>query len=297
MYPPDEKGRYHYLARFGYCGKAFRGVIRQPNQYTVTDALLDCFRRLGTKRVGGLQFASRTDAEVHADENFASFYLREPLCSYFEPDHPLPTGLTYIQLHEIPKTVHARNLALSKHYEYLIKDNQENDVWASDNYWPIAVALDPYSLQQASKLISGHHNFRAFSAIRAPEINTHRKITVTTKSITLSDGTQEFTIAVSGESFLRKQVRIIVGSLAEIASGLMPIHHLKHVLDSEDRALAGPTAPARGLHLRRIFLQPGLHDTMHLVGHLGKCPELPSSSFQANQDKEEIVPPTSSLRP
>jgi tRNA pseudouridine38-40 synthase len=44
-------------------------------------------------------------------------------------------------------------------------------------------------------------------------------------------------------------VRAIVGTLVEIGRGRHPVEWMTHLLESCDRAGAGPTAPASGLFL------------------------------------------------
>jgi tRNA pseudouridine38-40 synthase len=47
-------------------------------------------------------------------------------------------------------------------------------------------------------------------------------------------------------------VRTVVGSLVEIGRGRRPPGWLVEVLESRDRAAAGPTAPPQGLALVRV---------------------------------------------
>jgi tRNA pseudouridine38-40 synthase len=47
-------------------------------------------------------------------------------------------------------------------------------------------------------------------------------------------------------------MRRIVGTVLEIGEGRKPIEHLDRVLRAKDKALAGPTAPAKGLFLIRV---------------------------------------------
>jgi tRNA pseudouridine38-40 synthase len=55
-----------------------------------------------------------------------------------------------------------------------------------------------------------------------------------------------------GTGFLRHQVRIVAGTLAEIGSGRRGREHLEQVLRARSRDAAGRTAPAEGLMLESI---------------------------------------------
>ena len=57
----------------------------------------------------------------------------------------------------------------------------------------------------------------------------------------------------SGNGFLYKQVRNMVGTLLKIGNGRMPVSQIKTVLESKNRDLAGPTAAGNGLYLKEII--------------------------------------------
>src|SRR5690606_27152393 len=61
-------------------------------------------------------------------------------------------------------------------------------------------------------------------------------------------------LRIEGDAFLRKMVRIIAGTLAEVGAGLRPSDELVDVLAARDRRRAGLTAPAKGLRLERVAL-------------------------------------------
>ena len=48
-------------------------------------------------------------------------------------------------------------------------------------------------------------------------------------------------------------VRIIVGTLLQVGMGKIDVEDVKRILESKDRNNAGPTAPAKGLILDRIY--------------------------------------------
>ncbi|MBL7222836.1 MAG: tRNA pseudouridine(38-40) synthase TruA, partial [Candidatus Brocadiae bacterium] len=59
-------------------------------------------------------------------------------------------------------------------------------------------------------------------------------------------------VTVTANGFLYNMVRAIVGTLIEIGSGKQPPEWVADLLQSRDRTLAGPTAPARGLCLLEV---------------------------------------------
>ncbi len=60
-------------------------------------------------------------------------------------------------------------------------------------------------------------------------------------------------ISLEADAFLRHMVRNIVGTLVEIGRGERLPEDMQAILDARDRRAAGPTAPAKGLFLEKIY--------------------------------------------
>lgn len=56
-------------------------------------------------------------------------------------------------------------------------------------------------------------------------------------------------LRVTGSGFLKNMVRCIAGTLVHIGNKKAPPELVEKLLATQERALAGPTAPARGLWL------------------------------------------------
>ena len=63
---------------------------------------------------------------------------------------------------------------------------------------------------------------------------------------------EELQLYFTGDGFLYNMVRILTGSLLEVGQGHRSPESLAEALQSKDRALAGPTAPAQGLCLWEV---------------------------------------------
>lgn len=74
-----------------------------------------------------------------------------------------------------------------------------------------------------------------------------------------------------GDGFLRKMVRNLVGTAADIALGRRPLSCVADALATRDRSKAGPTAPAAGLTMEAVF-----YDQAVLAAQLDTLRALPS---------------------
>jgi len=63
----------------------------------------------------------------------------------------------------------------------------------------------------------------------------------------------EIEFRIKGDGFLRGMVRALVGSLLWVANGRLSLERWAELLEGGDRGAAGPTAPAHGLALIRVF--------------------------------------------
>ena len=80
-----------------------------------------------------------------------------------------------------------------------------------------------------------------------------------TRTVTASHWRREgekviYTVAADG--FLYNMVRILVGTMLRVAERKFTPEEMPRILQAKDRRKAGPTAPACGLYLNRVFYDP-----------------------------------------
>jgi tRNA pseudouridine38-40 synthase len=68
----------------------------------------------------------------------------------------------------------------------------------------------------------------------------------------MEDGLRLIAIDLAASGFLRHMVRTIVGTLVLIGRGKLRSEQMTQILQSRDRAQAGPTAPPHGLYLMSV---------------------------------------------
>jgi tRNA pseudouridine38-40 synthase len=114
-----------------------------------------------------------------------------------------------------------------------------------DRAWWVHRQLDPERMQQASQCLLGKHDFSAFRASGCQASSPLREI----HSITVEKRDEWLWVTITANAFLQHMVRNIVGLLAAIGCGDVPVSQTGTVLESRDRRIGGVAAPAHGLTL------------------------------------------------
>jgi tRNA pseudouridine38-40 synthase len=104
-------------------------------------------------------------------------------------------------------------------------------------------------MRRAARLLEGEHDFASFC--RAPKDGSPTVRRLDRLSIRPSGEMLE--VRARAGSFLHQMVRSLVGTLVAVGEGRMEAEDMAEVLESRDRAAAGPVAPPAGLVLHRVL--------------------------------------------
>lgn len=248
------------LMTVAYDGTDYCGWQVQPNGKTIEGELNACLSDLlGEEiRVSG---ASRTDSGVHAFCNLAVFDTEAKMDAAkisYALNQRLPQDIKVRDSRQVGDDFHPRFVPTIKTYEYQIwNDTFPNPLY--DRYSHFSYySLDIEKMQEAAAHLKGEHDFKAFCSAGAQVESTVREITdikVYQKKMSEFDAVnfggsgRMIVIRVSGRGFLYNMVRIIAGTLIDVGRGAIEPSDICSMLESGDRGLAGPTAPAKGLVL------------------------------------------------
>ena len=243
------------LLTIAYEGTAYAGFQRQENALAIEEVLEDALRALTGEEIlliGG----SRTDAGVHAKGNVGVFDTASPIppekfC--FAVNKRLPEDIRIIRSEEVPPDFHPHRIPSVKTYEYRLLISSVPDPLRRSFVWHQYKRPDVEAMREAAAYLTGEHDFSAFCSAGSQVRDKVRKI----YSLETEEAADEVRIRVSGSGFLYNMVRIIVGTLLQAGLHRIPPEKIKLILNSRDRTLAGPTAPARGLTLLEYRFEGG----------------------------------------
>lgn len=142
----------------------------------------------------------------------------------------------------------ARFDALARTYEYLILNQPLRSAvlrrWTHHVHRPI----DDERLHEAAHALLGTHDFVAFCGVLPEFGGTER----TVQAIECERDGALVRLRIAADGFLHHMVRVVAGTLVEIATGRREVTDISVILDSCDRRRAGYTAPASGLFLAGV---------------------------------------------
>jgi tRNA pseudouridine38-40 synthase len=238
-----------------YHGAQFAGWAAQPGMRTVQGELESALERiLGTS--APLTVAGRTDAGVHAWGQVTSFDLdREPpdelgraLNSLTGPD------LAVLSAGPAADGFDARRDARSRTYCYRVLSGRVPNPFeaAVSLFWPHRV--DRGALASCGDALRGTHDFTAFTPTQTEHVRFERNIIRADwheKPAVLGEGTV-LELWIEADAFMRNMVRVLVGTMLEVAGGRRSLEDFESLLQGAPRERAGDTARARGLHLASV---------------------------------------------
>ena len=243
-----------YFAKIKYLGTNFHGFQVQPEKRTVQGELCSALA-LATGYPCKVTGCSRTDAGVHANE----FCITVECDGATVPADKLPvavarfmpTDLSLYYAEESSSEFHPRYDVISKEYLYKIKNERVYDPFLFGRAWFLPKPIDDKhiaKMQEAAEYLVGKHDFSAFMSPGSDVTDTVRNIFY----LTVEKSDTDINIRICADGFLYNMVRIIVGTLIEVAYDRMKPEEILYVLKTGDRRNAGMTAPPDGLYLNKV---------------------------------------------
>ena len=231
-----------------YEGTAFHGWARQPSLRTVEGVFRDALDTV-FPTWGELAVAGRTDAGVHATGQVASVDVDGgplPQWTAVALNSALPDDVAVLAAREAEPDFHARFSARARSYRYRVLAREQSAPFESKRalWWPRPVDLG--ALTAAAALLSGEHDFRAFT----PTETRHESFRRNVYSAMWEREGDRLDFTITAESFLRHMVRTLVGTMLELGEGAPDT--MRGLLDGRPRSDAGLKAPPWGLYLERV---------------------------------------------
>ena len=254
-----------FFLKVSYRGTRYSGSQTQQNALAIQDELekgMQTYFRIPVALTG----SSRTDAGVHALENFYHFDLDEtlvnPAHSWFKPDGEkrflynvnaiLPPDVAVLDIYRTKDDAHSRFDAVSREYHYFVY--REKDPFLEDRAYFFPYQLDLDAMREAAALLLSHADYASFAKRGAQHKTTLCRI----EESRWDESGHTFCYRVRGSRFLRGMVRGLVGTMLQVGRGKLSVTGFEEVILAKDQRLADFSPPGHGLFLARVCYPEGL---------------------------------------
>tara|TARA_Y100000741_G_scaffold347769_1_gene315402 strand:- start:245 stop:985 length:741 start_codon:yes stop_codon:yes gene_type:complete len=244
---------HRYQIIIEYVGTSYVGwqIQKKGNsiQKTIQSVLSKLFRQKIT-----LYGSGRTDAGVHALEQSAHFDTKNKIQNISKVIKSLNFFLnnkmiSIINIKKKKNNFHARYSAKERIYLYRIRNRLSPSIVNKDREWHIRKKLDISLIKKGAKKLIGTHDFSTF---RASNCNAKSPIRTINKII-VNKSKNCIKIKFKSKSFLKNQVRSMVGCLKYLGEKKWNLKKFENVFIKKERKKVAPPAPACGLYLEKII--------------------------------------------
>ncbi|AWO02145.1 tRNA pseudouridine(38-40) synthase TruA [Chitinophaga alhagiae] len=243
-----------YFLEVAYMGDRYSGFQVQENAHTVQaeiDRAVSLLMRVPVVTTG----SSRTDAGVHARQNFLHFDMELPLHPQFvyKMNAILPPDIVLKGVYPVGEAVHSRFAATGRAYEYTLYTFKDPFMRDRGYYFPYRMNMD--DLHAAAEILKEYRDFSTFSK-RNTQVRTFN---CTIEHSGWTEGEGRIVYNVSANRFLRGMVRGLVGTMLRVGRGKLTLEEFRAVIESKDCTQADFAVPPQGLCLMQVKYPEGTY--------------------------------------
>ena len=236
-----------------YDGSNYHGFQIQPNNNTIQEEIEKSLKKINKKDVR-LYMSGRTDSGVHAYGQVLHFDtdLNIPDVAWVKAlNATIPKDIRIVGAMAVSEDFHVRYNSTQKTYYYKLYIGREVDPFLLNYVGKHSFDFNFEKAQEALKYFIGEHDFSSFCSKNSSVEDKVRTIySLTMEKDSINPNIINFEI--TGNGFLYNMVRIIIGTIQNVAAGKYEADYIKEILDKRERQFAGPKADAAGLYLKEV---------------------------------------------
>lgn len=234
---------------YRYDGSMFYGFQRQPEKRTVQgeiEKLLNVVLKTNIDMIS----SGRTDRGVHALIQVSNFHTDStiPLEKLkYVLNRGLPLDIELLDIEEVEEEFNSRFDAKSRGYRYIL--SWERDPFKSRYETYINREIDTKRFARVMKPLIGIHDFNNFRLSDCGSKTSVREIySIDVKKLDSS----RIAVDILGSSFLKSQIRIIIGTALDVYFGVRDESYLREMLENPNKKFIRKVAEPNGLYLSKV---------------------------------------------
>ena len=240
-----------YFIEVAYLGTHYNGFQVQQNANTIQEEVERALK-IFYKTDFSLTGSSRTDAGVHAEQNF--FHFDTDLSIQKEHLYNLNALLNFDivikNVFEVNADAHCRFDAVSRTYHYYIHRKKNPFLFETSYYYPFA--LNTNLLHEYADAIKSFNDFTSFSKKKT---QVHHFLCNIQHSQWIIEN-DIWRYEIKADRFLRGMVKALTGTMLKLAKNNCTISALKKIIESKNCTSADFSPPSKGLFLKEIIFNP-----------------------------------------
>lgn len=239
-----------YRIDLQYDGVNYSGWQIQKNSISIQEKIEEALFSTSKRKIKIIG-AGRTDAKVHAIHQVASFSSNLSIPEdrlHLALNSKLPSDIRILKTKIVNESFHARFSAVKRTYKYVICDSETLSPFDRLYSWHRKKKLDKQKLLIILKTIIGKHDFSNLCSVHDGSKSKIREVF----DIKSNRESNKINIFISANSFLRKMVRIIIGTAIKSIENNLGDDLLYKLLSSKERSDIIYSAPPQGLFLYKI---------------------------------------------
>jgi len=238
-----------YFIEVSYKGTNYSGFQVQQNANSI-QAEIEKVLTIFYKQEFALTGSSRTDAGVHAFQNFFHFDTELDInTDVYNLNAILPDDIVINRIFPVNENAHCRFDALSREYHYYLYKHKNPFLQGRAYYFPYS--LDIELLQQTAKEILNHTDFTSFSK-RNTQVRSFQCNIYTSEWFQLED---RLIYKIKANRFLRGMVKGLVGTMLQAGRKKITVEEFKAIITAKDCTKADFSVPPDGLFLYKVDFQ------------------------------------------
>ncbi len=236
-----------YFLELAYKGKDFSGFQVQTNALTIQSEVEKAFNILERQSVI-LTGSSRTDAGVHARQNYFHFDFESELTERFiyKMNAILPPSIVIKRILPVKPDAHSRFDAISRQYDYYIYQFKNPFLSDVSYYYPYKLSID--HLNEATHILRHYTDFTSFSK-RNTQVKSFLCQIEFSEWIIKDD---QLVFSIIANRFLRGMVRALTATMLQVGRGSISIDEFRNIIEAKDCTRASFAIPPQGLFLSSV---------------------------------------------
>ena len=231
----------------GWQSQAYGNTIQKEIENQLSSFLGGSIKVIGS---------GRTDSGVHARGQVAHFMVHrawDPEKILYILNAKLPKDIRIIGSESVDLDFHARYQAKRREYHYVIYNDLECSPFIKNYVYIVRKRLNIKKLIHSLKFFLGEKDF---SSLCCHSDEERRSKTRLIYNIGFKKENAKITILMTGNGFLRKMVRMIIGLVLDINIKDLPAREVIRVLELKNRKEHDySTVPPHGLFLNRVWYE------------------------------------------